>query len=264
MALSDVEIAHYHDRGYVVPEWRLPADTLAEMRAAVQALIDANPQQRPEHMVCPHLPGGATHPLNGDHRPFLAFAHMPEIVGMVRQVIGDDLILWGSQLFCKPAGDGMAIPWHQDGHYWPIRPLATCSVWVALDDSTVANGCLRVAAGSHRSGLKAHSADTSGGVALEEGLDPSQIDEADVVDLEMEAGQISLHDVFLVHGSNANRSANRRAGLVYRYMPSSSLFDRDVPDRVQSDGHVVRYSDRDIWQVSGTDAGANDVVTWAG
>ena len=47
---------------------------------------------------------------------------------LVSGVIGDDLILWGAQVFCKPASGGFETPWHQDGHYWPIRPLATCTV----------------------------------------------------------------------------------------------------------------------------------------
>ena len=60
------------------------------------------------------------------------------------------MILWGCHVFCKPAGDGYATPWHQDGHYWPIRPLANCTVWVALEESTIENGCLRVIPRSHR------------------------------------------------------------------------------------------------------------------
>jgi phytanoyl-CoA dioxygenase PhyH len=60
------------------------------------------------------------------------------------------VILWGCHVFCKSAGDGYETPWHQDGHYWPIRPLANCTVWVALEESTAENGCLRVIPRSHR------------------------------------------------------------------------------------------------------------------
>ena len=68
----------------------------------------------------------------------------PEIVELVSGVLGDDIILWGCHVFCKPAEQGYETPGHQDGHYWPIRPLANCTVWVALEASTVENGCLRV------------------------------------------------------------------------------------------------------------------------
>jgi ectoine hydroxylase-related dioxygenase (phytanoyl-CoA dioxygenase family) len=50
-------------------------------------------------------------------------------------------------VFCKPAVIGHEVPWHQDGQYWPIRPRATVTAWIALD-----NGCMRVIPGSHRMG----------------------------------------------------------------------------------------------------------------
>ena len=75
---------------------------------------------------------------------------MSAIIDMVSQLIGDDVILWRCHIFCKPSGDGLETPFHQDAHYWPIRPLATCSVWSALDPSVRENGCLRVVPGSHK------------------------------------------------------------------------------------------------------------------
>jgi ectoine hydroxylase-related dioxygenase (phytanoyl-CoA dioxygenase family) len=69
-------------------------------------------------------------------RAFLDLARDPEIVELVSGVLGEDLILWGCHVFCKPAAEGYETPWHQDGHYWPIRPLANCTVWVALEESS--------------------------------------------------------------------------------------------------------------------------------
>ena len=63
---------------------------------------------------------------------------------MVEELIGPDIALSNSSFFAKPAKKGSRTPWHQDGRYWPIRPLATCSVWIAVDPSTTENGCLRV------------------------------------------------------------------------------------------------------------------------
>ena len=83
------------------------------------------------------------------------------------------------------AGDGMEVPWHQDGHYWPIRPLATCTAWVALDDSTVENGCLRVIAGSHREqSLLEHERDNREGLVLNRKVLDAELDETG-------AGQVS-------------------------------------------------------------------------
>ena len=60
-------------------------------------------------------------------------------------------MLYGIQVFLQNLPlDGHATPWHQDGQYWPIRPLATCTVWLAIDDANIENGCLRFIKGSHK------------------------------------------------------------------------------------------------------------------
>ena len=64
---------------------------------------------------------------------FLQLAQEPLLLEAVAQVLGSDFALWGCQIFCKPGGDGMEVPMHQDGEYWPIRPLKTVTVWLALD-----------------------------------------------------------------------------------------------------------------------------------
>ena len=103
---------------------------------------------RPEKLVSAHVEGDNGEGVRGS-RDFLDLARDREIVDLVSGVIGDDVILWGCHVFCKPAGEGFETPWHQDGHYWPIRPLATCTAWVALEPSTEENGCLRVIPRSH-------------------------------------------------------------------------------------------------------------------
>ena len=133
-----------------MPRFRLPAGRAS--RAMAEALERAaardNPGVRPEKLVSAHVEGDNGEGVRGS-RAFLDLARDPEIVELVSGVLGDDVILWGCHVFCKPAGEGYETPWHQDGHYWPIRPLATCTVWVALEPSTRENGCLRVIPGSH-------------------------------------------------------------------------------------------------------------------
>ena len=170
--------------------------------------------------------------------------------------IGPDLILWSSHLFCKPPGEGREVPWHQDGHYWPIRPLATCSVWVALDDVTLENGAMGWVPGSHASQrLYTHHTDSRGELALNQVLDSGQVDLDRARYNQLEAGQLSLHDVHLVHGSPPNRSPRRRAGLALRYMPSTSVFDRSISDP----DIVVDFTTMPIRLVRGRDrSGKND------
>jgi ectoine hydroxylase-related dioxygenase (phytanoyl-CoA dioxygenase family) len=192
---------------------------------------------------------------------FLALARDPDIVDLVSDAIGQDLILWGCHVFCKPAGDGYETPWHQDGHYWPIRPLATCTVWLALDPSTEANGCLRVIPGSHRAQqLHEHLHEDRNDLTLSQRLAAGSFDEAQAVSLELQPGQMSLHDVYMIHGAAANRSTQRRTGVALRYMPSTSHFDRSLRPLDGKTGVPVNFAQRPLWLVKGVDrCGRNDL-----
>ena len=130
-SLQPDEISRYQRDGWVVPNWQLPAPRVATMRAALDELLRRNPGVRPEKLVSAHVERAGTGADNGEGvrgvADFLHLAQDPEIVDLVASLIGNDVILWGAHVFCKPAGEGYETPWHQDGHYWPIRPLATCT-----------------------------------------------------------------------------------------------------------------------------------------
>ena len=70
---------------------------------------------------------------------------------------------------------------------------------------------------------------------------------------------MSLHDANLVHGSEKNNSPYRRAGIVYRYMSSKSIFNRNAKNHEQKAGHSVNYSKRPIWLIKGN-KGSNILV----
>jgi ectoine hydroxylase-related dioxygenase (phytanoyl-CoA dioxygenase family) len=251
--LSPDEINTYQEQGFVVPEFRLSPQRLSQLREALDRVIAANPQARPEQLVSVHIDDRASEGVAGDSM-FLEIARDEQIVDMVEQLIGPDVVLWGCQVFCKPPGDGMEVPWHQDGHYWPIRPLATCTVWIAIDDSVIENGCLRVIPGSHQPPvLQPHLIEDRTDIVLNQRLSGESFDESAAVDVELEAGQMSLHDVYMIHGSNPNRSPRRRAGLAIRYMPGSSLFDRTNEPVEGSIGYAVDFSNRPLWLVKGQD-----------
>jgi ectoine hydroxylase-related dioxygenase (phytanoyl-CoA dioxygenase family) len=222
------------------------------MRAALDRLIAANPGVRPEKLVSAHLEDGSEG-VKGV-RDFLDLAKDPELVELIADAIGDDVILWGCQVFCKPAGDGLETPWHQDGHYWPIRPLANCTAWIALDASTRDNGCLRVIPGSHRrKKLFRHLRENRDDVVLTQRIDDPAFDEGEAVDVELEPGQMSLHDVYMIHGAAANRSSKRRAGVAIRYMPGTSVFERDLMPASSASGYLVDFSTRPLWLLRGRD-----------
>ena len=183
--LSNTEIERYHHDGYVVPDYALPPETMAELDSALEETIVSNPSVRPEHLVSAHIDRLNDEGIRG-HSAWLNLAQNPEILDRVEQLIGPNIILWGCQVFCKPASDGMEVPMHQDGHYWPIQPLATCTAWVAIDDSNVGNGCLRVIPGSH-SGQHyyQHSKSDREHLVLNQHVDDPRVDIGNAVDVEL-------------------------------------------------------------------------------
>ena len=243
--LSQSQINQYHEDGYVVPDFRLPNEIIDSIRDDHNRLISRHPEFTD---YCGAL-------LVYDVA-FLNYARNPEILDMVEQLIGPNFALWNSSLFAKPAKVGTRTPWHQDGEYWPIRPLATCSVWIAVDRSSRENGCLRVIPGSHKAKqLSQHNVNNAKGLALNLELDADAFDECAAVDLELEAGQISLHDVYLMHASEPNRSDKHRRGMTLRFMPTTSVYRRDI-----GDGPTLKVNQqRPLFLMRGRDvSGTND------
>ena len=246
--LTQAQIEQYHRDGYVVPDFRLDDSIVADIREAHERFVGKHPEFSD---YCSALLAFDTW--------FLGIARMPEILDMVAQVIGNDIALWNTSFFAKPARTGTRTPWHQDGEYWPIEPLATCTVWIAVDASTVENGCLRVIPGSHKSQkLATHSENNAPGLALNLELDRSQFDEEEAQNIILEPGQISLHDVYLFHGSEPNHSPNPRRGMTLRYMPTTSVYQHDQATRFKREGRLL-MSERTIYLMRGCDkSGQND------
>jgi non-heme Fe2+,alpha-ketoglutarate-dependent halogenase len=139
------------------------------------------------------------------------------IVSRVADLLGPDVIGWGSHYFCKLPGDEKEVDWHQDASYWPLSHTHAVTVWLAIDDCDLTNGCMQFVAGSHRFGHLLH--DTSGGSAdsvLGRGIKGIE-QYGRVVDNPLDAGQVSIHSDLLIHGSAPNRSPRRRCGLTLRY-----------------------------------------------
>ena len=145
----------------------------------------------------------------------------PQLVSYVRDLLGEDVIGWGSHFFCKMPMDGKSVDWHQDCSYWPLTPTKAVTVWLAIDDADRENGCMEVYTGSHRHGLIDFetSAADSGNVLNQSVKEPSKYGDHKLTALT--AGQISIHSDLLVHGSSPNHSNRRRCGLTLRYCPAS-------------------------------------------
>ena len=256
--ISKKELNLYLLNGHITPNWKLSSKQISDLIKNVEKLISDNKHCRPEQIVCPHMKGGTMGDLKGDtYNYFIKLAYTKEIIQLLTPILGQNIILWGSQVFCKPPKDGMAVPMHQDSHYWPIKPMSTCSVWIAIDKSSKINGCLKVISKSHKENFIHGKSQT--GTALNSGIPLKILKDKKIDYIILEPGQLSLHDATLIHGSDANHSTFRRAGIVFRYMNSNSLFDRKHENHHQKDGHEVNYSKRPIWLIKGH-SGKNTLV----
>ncbi len=250
--LTTEQVAHYHKHGYVFPNYQLPQSTLDDIRTAHTRLLERHPERPEFRDNCSAL-------LSYD-MTFLNFARNREILDMVEQLIGPDIALWNMSFFAKPAQNGKKTPWHQDGQYWPIRPLSTCTVWIAIDDATVENGCMQFIPGSHRDKrLMKHYQNDDKALTLNQELVREEYESHEPVNVELKAGQISLHDVYLAHGSAVNTSPYPRRGMTLRLMPTTSVFDRELAAQMHAERGGMTLAEHSIFLLRGKDAsGSND------
>ena len=165
------------------------------------------------------------------HDPFLHhLLKRREILDLVEQFIGSDIVLFGAHYIAKKPFNGKPVGWHQDGSYWPLEPMDVVSVWLAGTNSTKENACMRVIPGTQNKRLLNPSemmgVDTEEYV-LDLAIHPNEIDESKAVDIELNAGDISIHNPFIIHGSNANVSSQWRVGLTLRYIPTSTYVNQE-------------------------------------
>ena len=164
----------------------------------------------------------------------------PKIVAYVKDIIGEDVIGWGAHYFCKMPHDSKTVGWHQDAGYWPLTPSKTVTVWLAIDDATVENGAMRFIAGSHHLGhLKPRLSNPDENSVLGQVVENAE-QLGETVNVELKAGEISIHTDLLLHGSNANPSPKRRCGLTLRYCAT----DVQASFRWDREGVVVSGKDR--------------------
>ena len=165
--LTQSEISKYKEDGQITAPKILSTKTVLELNTAMEAFFAVQPDIDQDY---------AANLIDQD-QSWLKYAMLPELLDIVSDLIGDDIIVWGSALFAKKGTGGKATPWHQDGHYWPIRPLATVTAWIAIDDVNTDNGCMRVIPGSHKDQVSyEHDRDESDDIVLNQALDISKYD----------------------------------------------------------------------------------------
>ena len=149
-----------------------------------------------------------------------ALVRHPRILDAVESLLGPNLFCWGGQFFAKPVGDKAYVSWHQDATYWGLSSNDVVTAWVALTPSTVVSGCMQVVPGTHHVQVP-HEDKFDEDNMLTRGQEIAvRVDPAQVVNVELQPGQMSLHHVLLFHGSESNRAEHARGGYAIRYIPT--------------------------------------------
>ncbi len=217
--LTDSEKAHYREYGYL--------KNLPVFDTATMAVL-----QKRFHELVALVPDGVdVNRINMWHKANATVAELgrtPAILDYVEDLIGPDFYQWGGQFFVKYPGDGSEVPWHQDSQYWPLTPCESVSVWLAIYDSDEYNGAMQIVRGSHRQGNFPHHDVDEPRFVLEQEVDEGMFEAKDVIALDLKAGEISLHDAGLLHGSARNESHRIRAGLTMRYCAVDVKCDMSV------------------------------------
>jgi non-haem Fe2+, alpha-ketoglutarate-dependent halogenase len=210
-SLSAQAVRQYEDLGFYAPVRVLTAAEAGELRRKLETY---------------EASGGA---IQGAvrHKPHLLFTWLnelirhPRILDAVQDIIGPDILCWGTSFFIKERRNPGYVSWHQDSTYWGLEPPDIITAWVAFTDSNAANGAMRVIPRTHKLDQAPHRDTFAADNLLSRGQEIMvDVDEREAAMLELAAGEMSLHHVRLIHGSDPNPSDDRRIGFAIRYVPT--------------------------------------------
>jgi len=245
--LTPDQIQAYHDQGYLGVEDVISAAELDELRQVTDEFVeksraittndqvfDLEPSHTPETPRLRRLKD----PIK-QHEIYRRALRHPKVLEFVSQLIGPAITSNGNKLNLKLANVGSPVEWHQDWAFYPHTNDDLLAVGIALDESTLENGCLMVIPGSHRGPLLNHHQD---GVFIGAVTDPDFQSDA-AVPITLKAGGISIHHTRLLHGSSPNRSPNTRRLLLFQYcaadawplMPNENPWETYVATMVQGE-----------------------------
>lgn len=210
--LSDDAVTQYARDGYYFPIRVLPTDEARAYRRCLEAAeARSGPQERAALRSDAHLVYTWANQL----------VRHPAILDAVEDVLGPNILCWASSFFIKDPGDPAYISWHQDSTYWGLEPADVVTAWLALSDVPLASGPMKFLPGSHLLEQIPHRDTFHQHNLLSRGQEVEvEVDEALGIYAPLQAGEISLHHIRLVHGSAPNTAHDRRIGFAIRYVPT--------------------------------------------
>jgi len=230
MPLNEAQLEQYRRDGYALGSPLLSGEALARLREEMAKAIAALPPgRRPENMPSIHY----------ENAYFRDLLLSKPFVDVAEQILGPNVALFTVYAISKQPGDGLPVDWHQDAAFFPIEPMETFTLWLAVDDADRENGCMQVLPGSQRARkVYEHKVDQEKGTTLPLSLEG--IDLSSAVHVEVPAGSYSVHDAFILHGSNPNTSNRRRCGITIKYIPTHVRIDRSYKAATGFDWNNVR------------------------
>ena len=203
--LSSNQLKQYEDEGFVSPINIFLKDKAKEIRNEIELIEKEMPDELDKsgrynaHLISPLLD---------------EVTHNSKILDAVESLIGKNILVCGTTLFIKNPNEKGFVSYHQDAKYIGLEPHNWVTAWVAITDSNEKNGCMRVWSGSHKDNLKEHDEKFNEGNLLTRGQTVKNVPKEKTTPLILNAGQMSLHHPTIVHGSDLNKSDDRRIGFV--------------------------------------------------
>ena len=160
-----------------------------------------------------NLESGCMRCIPGSHKTKTEFYNAPE------DLIGPNILCWGSSFFVKEPRSETFVSWHADTYYYGIEPQETVTAWIAFSPSNLESGCMRCIPGSHKTKTEFYNAPEENNI-LTRGQNTRNVDESKAVFMPLEPGQFSIHQECTVHSSQPNNSDYRRIGYSIHYCPT--------------------------------------------
>jgi chlorinating enzyme len=210
--LTQSQVDYFRSEGYLFPFRAMSEAEALHCRQRIEAYEnsgagDANKTLKIKAHLC---------------APWLVdIARRPAILDVVEDLIGPDILLFGSSIFAKNGRDSRYVSWHQDSAYFGLDPHKEITVWVGFTESTIEKGCLRVMPKSHLGADMKHTETYAPENMLARGQSIEGLDESKAVSIELKAGQFSVHQERTAHASGPNRADDRRIGFAFFYVPTS-------------------------------------------
>ncbi|REG58530.1 ectoine hydroxylase-related dioxygenase (phytanoyl-CoA dioxygenase family) [Paraburkholderia sp. BL6669N2] len=223
LAVKNVEeyshnLEEYERNGFTVFRNVIDSGLIAEAKTHFIWLREKFPEFRPEHLH---------HPLMRDDAFWVRLVTDSRLLDLAELFLGPNLACFTAQYICKPPIDGQAVLWHQDGSYWKLSPMEAASLWLAVDESSTENGCLRIIPGTHKLPLRKLVLRSDTPNMLMSSIEEEYVDISNVVDIELQPGDVSVHHPNVIHGSEPNRSLKRRCGLDIGFIKTSTLISNE-------------------------------------